>query len=92
MGQAEHHSPSPPIGLQTRLSPSFLSRIKGVSLPVLAGPLDVTEGALLATLPKTAQMVKALSAVLMKHPLSARFIRWRSNNPATPLSKFSSGN
>lgn len=56
---------APSVGLQARLSPSFLSRMRGVALLRAVGPLDVTEGALVATPPKVAPMASAINAVLM---------------------------
>jgi len=44
-----------------------------VTLLVVIGWFDVTEGALVATPPKTtAQMATAFSAVLMEHPLKVK--------------------
>jgi hypothetical protein len=48
------------MGLQTRLSPSFFSRIKGVLFP-----FDVTGCALEATPARTAQAANAIRAALM---------------------------
>src|SRR6516162_2340995 len=56
---------APSMGLQTRRSPSFFSRIRGALL--LVDPFDVAEAAFEATPPSTAQMATALRAVLMGH-------------------------
>src|SRR5215469_8426117 len=53
------------MGRQARLSPSFFSRISGVMLPTLTGPVVMAGGALLATLPNTAHIATALNTVLM---------------------------
>jgi hypothetical protein len=59
------------MGLQARLSPSFFSRMRGVTLLALLGPFNVTGGALLAAPANTALIAIALSAVLMEHLLGS---------------------
>src|ERR1700752_452365 len=62
---------APSMGLQARLSPSFFSRMRGVTLLALLGPFNVTGGALLAAPANTALLAIAVSAVLMEHLLGS---------------------